>query len=1178
MPAESLTAAFLRLHRRMRCAAVAGGAAWSVAAAAVLVLAACLADWWLHVDDPRHRAAMLAACGLIWGAVLIRNVLIPAFRRYRAVDTALRIEQLQPHWQGALASSVEFLAHDCRPDEGAPQLQRALITRAERRVYAAGLPPLIDTRRLKLATGCALLALLLAGGAALADRASAQLALARLFTPYSAAAWPRRHTLVLLDSAYRPLDPTRPTQPSAAGERLVIYVDDLQAGLPDPVVLHLVEPGGSERRQPLERTTVSDGRGRRREIAVAVLPSTAPRLQVRATGGDDQRMPWHSFRFAPRPQVRRLTVRLAPPDYTRQPPQTVVTTGGDIEALVGTRVRLDAEFARPVTAAEFHHEGLPPESTSLAADGRTFSVEFAVSSAERGVYWFGLVDASGLPSVDPPRYAVHPIVDREPTVALTHPTADTTVTPQAVVPLQVHASDDLGLAYVRLLLSEPPGSAGEIVRPLTLSEPLPREASPATEIAIGELGLEAGRRLMVRAEVADAFDLDGRHVVRSVARTLSIVAPEEKLRELVSRQAAIAQDLERAHDLQSRSLRQTLSLQLQWQTAASFSAEDLDLLRRISHDQTQIAAILHDEQRGTEQQSRFILAELAWNRLSDEATSRRLALLERELSRLRREIAPALVHGLSQAGKQAALADEGASGQLAATLAEVADRQAAAAALLDELAAQFAQWQQHYDLTRRLAEIVAEQELLNEQTRELGRRTLTSQFDRLPAEDRAALARLGQRQAQAAAALEEFRQRLQQAATRTTGEGQTPSGLDPQRALRLLDEEPVLETMRQAAQFITRNAIPQAATAQQGVREALSRLEGMVRASADPEPETLVRRVEAAQAEAESLQRRQEALLDQARTLAQNGAANAAATLPQLQAQQESLAEDAGGWAQRLRRQSIDSSHSAADAARAMQDAAAHLAPDTLPQAATDQQQAVDALLQLRRELAALRRQLEIERTLSEWARVAAMLEVLARRQEHLRDETARLNEEQLTHRRLTRSQLRTLQDLAAAQAQLASDVEQLRQTSGGSAVVSEALAPTVENMHSAADRLSQRLVDEETQRAQTEALDRLRVLRTDLAATSAAAQPQPAPDAAASTDAEPAARWPLAVQLMILMRLQADIARQTEQTIAAVPDGERPDADQQRQLQELADRQLRLAGLLDELLGADGPREESLP
>src|SRR5690606_22439696 len=187
--------------------------------------------------------------------------------------------------------------------------------------------------------------------------------------------------------------------------------------------LQLETPDGEVREQPLERTTIAGNDGLRREIGVVALAVRSPKLRIRAIGGDDDRMPWHTFEFATRPTVRQFRMRLTPPAYTGQPAGQTVSANGDLAALVGTQVRIDAELEMPVHKAEFQPVGLAPTMSSLSDDGRFFSIEFPIPSATGGTYAINLVSRDGLKSRDHTEYRVEGITDREPAVSLTLPDA-----------------------------------------------------------------------------------------------------------------------------------------------------------------------------------------------------------------------------------------------------------------------------------------------------------------------------------------------------------------------------------------------------------------------------------------------------------------------------------------------------------------------------------------------------------------------------------------------------------------------------------------------------------------------------------------------------------------------------------------------------------------------------------
>ncbi|MFO1092098.1 MAG: DUF4175 family protein [Planctomycetaceae bacterium] len=1173
-PTGTLDAAFRSLHGRMRRVAALTGVGWCLAAGLLLLLLVGGIDWRWHVDDPLGRSLLISAGAGLWGLLVVCLVIVPVLRRPRAADTAMAIERLRPHWRGALVASVEFSAANCPPAAGAPQLQQALIARTQKQLNAVDLETLVRTRELRWAGAAAVLAALLVSGVVVADPASAGIALARLTSPRTGPSWPRQHTLVLFDTAFQELEPGRVMPPAALGERLLIYVDEEHGDLPEELTLHIATAGGGRKSQPLEVTTILDRRGHQRPIGVAVLPSDARRIHVRATGGDDTRMPWHTFEFARRPAVSRFKILLTPPAYTQQEPQEIVATSGDIRALVGSQVRLEAQLDAAVSQAEFQQSGLPPVNTQLSADGRSASIDFPVSADSGGMFAIQLLSRDGLRNDDPPRYRVEGIADREPTVALTQPATDLTVTPEAVVPVRVESGDDIGLVSVALSMSQPPGSAGEQLRPLSLAQLLARKSQIETEVSVAELGLAPGRVLLLRAEAADAYNLDGRHVVRSVPRALSIVTPEEKQREMAIRQGGIAHWLESAGERQLHALEQTRALQLQFQGTERLSASNVDALRRLAHEQAQLAEELNDAERGGRRQARAILEELAWNRVRDDESVARLTSLDAALERLQDEVEPALQQALSRVVHDAAQPGV-SSTAVGAALVDVERSQSAANELLDVQAAQFAEWRRQHDLTRSLAEIAAAQLRINEETREVGRRTLTTALAELGAEDREALGRLGKRQAQTAEHLRIFENRLKQLQkpdTDSPESGESLSELDVQQALELLADGAVAAKMQRAAQLVAANSIAESAQAQQTIAQELEQLQQAVRGMADPAPETLTKQVASAESEAEALQQRQSQLRDAAERLA--AVQDRAAGVNELRQQQQALAEETAQWAQRLRRQRFPEPAASADAAGGrMRDAQGRLLDDELAAALAEQDQAVKELKQARTALAGLRRQLESEQTVSAWSRFASQVDAFAERQSQLLRETVRLGAEQQRKGSLSRAQLRSLLSDTKAQQQLAEDLRQVHDDPAGNPVIRESLAPTIEQMRAAAARLAERQVDDSTRALQQAAFDQLRALHDDMKVPSASTSDEPG---AADASQEPVvhADWPLAAQLNVLIRLQDEIGKRATALRVVIGPSGTPDDGQRHELTDLAARQARVAGLLEQLVSTDAVLE----
>ena len=1165
--APSLAELLCAIGRRLRLLVVCRGAALTLAAVTLLVVMSCAADWWFRFDAPWVRAMLGVSIVVGGGWLAWRLVLRPWLGACDPVDVALEIERLRPEWRDALASSVEFSAAEFGSRQGAPALQRQAAARTQMRWSATDPQSIIDERPYRLAVAVAGGACLLALAAAVSDQGRAAVALRRLASPYASPDWPQQHNLALLDHEFQPL--AGPEQPLhfAAGAPATMYVDDATAGLPEDVTLHLAPGDGPARAVPLKAVSITDSAGRPRTVCLALLPADLEGYRFRVTGGDDGSMPWYRVTFSPQPDVREQQVTLQPPSYLDRPELSRAFDRGTLEEIVGTHVRLDAAANVPLLSAVFRRDGRPPQELPLSPDGLKFSVEFDITDAVRFSYWFDLTDRHGLRNDAPRRSEVRGVEDSAPVVTIERPAADLTATPTAEVPLRIVARDDVVVTQARLMLSDPPGSVGE--RSIPLTTPPGPHAEVETALPVADLGLAPGRQLTLRAEAEDAFDLGPRHVGRSSSRQLTIVTPEEKRQELLARQTGLVQGLERAGGLQSRSLQQTRELRLQWQAARSLRPEDVDLLKRVAHDQSRIVADLRDEQRGVAPRARAILEEFHWNRIDDPAAEQRLQRLLSEVSRLHADVFPVSERALERARKQIETeAAGGAPGEVASLLTAAAASQTEAADTLDALLVLFADWQRQYDLNRRADEIVSSQEQIHTATAAVGRRTLTRRIADLTRQDQADLARLGERQTQLSGTVQRLAGDIERLLAEDEVQGQGLSASDLRDALDVLRDGSVAEQMRRAGEWIADNKIGETLRAQQEVRQSLAELEQVLRGLGALDPETLLKKVREAEQEVETLRQQQADAWQQTRSIGGDRPPEDAGRLEALQRRQRELAGQTDDSARRLRRvQFHRPAGSASQAADAMHRAAELLQDEAGPAPLAAQQEALDRLHETQRELAGLRRQLEVSRSAARLVELVALARTLADRQQALRDEAARLDAQQQERGSLSRSQLATLRQLAESQAQLVRDVEPLQQSVADAPVLHAVLAMAAADMQLAALRLAERHVDAATQAAQGDAVRRLRELHDVLVAAREGATSADSAPSTANRQDQPATDLTLVAQVRLIARMQSDLSRRTASLTELTRGAPELSAEQRMELAQLADEQLRLTELLAGLL-----------
>jgi len=270
-----------------------------------------------------------------------------------------------------------------------------------------------------------------------------------------------------------------------------------------------------------------------------------------------------------------------------------------------------------------------------------------------------------------------------------------------------------------------------------------------------------------------------------------------------------------------------------------------------------------------------------------------------------------------------------------------------------------------------------------------------------------------------------------------------------------------------------------------------------------------------------------------------------------------------------LERLRQESARTAQRAAQRMQQAARQLDED--PDAAlTEQQQAIEDLEQLRNEIAEERNEAAERLAFELLEKIGDELKSMIAREQTVIDETARLQQLREERGSLTRAQLRSLRDLAEAQAGLHKETEALVARLEPAPVFAVALRGAGRQMKFAAERLDERDTGAETQKRETAARQRLVDLIAALEARPKPPEenaPPPEPPAGEPPmpppmpNGPPGDRIPPLAELRMLRTLQADLLRRTEELDARAAAGELTPADQ-RELEELAVEQEELADL----------------
>ena len=805
-----------RLGRRARILLVARAVTIGLASmvAAITMLAAV--DWIVRFPGWLRLVVLVVGAAAIFGS--LRRLLGPALAfRPTAIDLALRIERSEPSMEGRLASGVEFAANGL--DHASPFARRTVEDVVSRVAGVSVLGALRPSRPLaSMAPAAAGLAVAFALALAFPEMSS--IAVRRVLLPLGAAAWPARTAVEPLmgESLYRPKGEAlvlaaRLTRGDGEDARVVARVRSRRGdtfGATEDLVLTRQPDGRYER--------VLEGDPLRDAIEISFVAS-------------DSESPTATIDFFPRPAIATSQLRAIPPAYATgaiEPIERDLGDGTDERAslreplLAGTAITLDLELDRPLKAPEGQADAwipwrlgdAPVVATRTSDSPERWSLAWTAGApAIPETLELGLVDALGITNGETIRFRIPFFRDQPPVATVLEPATDESVLPTALIDLAIEGSDDVGLAFLGSVTRRTPieGGDGEIVRD-TGTEDSGRRTRRDETLDLAEIGAKAGDTIVIRAVAEDGFEntiadpsagFEGEVGVRhprieSAPRTLRVIPEAELSRQLRAqlsslRRAAIRLDAQQA-ELAAASANDRFDAaaersQAQVSERLGAARESLDGIGKRS-ERNRLA---DDELAATLDQARDLVEAAA--RSSQEASA---AMEERR--------AAAGAEAAKSAAERANAAQESVRAELE-DLVRLLDR--------DEDA-----WAMGRDLER-LRETLGE---MQQQTQELGRRTVGQSAENLPPQERTELERLTDRQREAAASSRELIDQM-----RNRADGLQRTDRNRAQAMRNAAEKGeqgrVSQKLEQAASESAENRLQQAGQAQQQAAETLDEMQ-----------------------------------------------------------------------------------------------------------------------------------------------------------------------------------------------------------------------------------------------------------------------------------------------------------------------------------------------------------------
>lgn len=1174
-----------RIQRLVLGTALARVFAWTVLAALVVGLA----DYLLRFQDPgvRFICSLVVLATALWTGA--RHI-FPAWRnRLSETTVAQHVERLYPELEGGVASAIEFLGQEEEdPLVGSAALRRSVIASTTAAAQQRDFSKVVNPRPFRRVLGTASVLALLIALLVVVDARAVWTATIRLSQPFGHRDWPRKNDL-----------------------QWGAWPDRIARGAPFDI--QLLDRNG---RPPAEVTIqfrYADAEGETTEVETRRFSETAegPRVLVRkesvrrsfafrATGGDDDTMPWRHVEVVDPPRVDSPVITLYPPLYSGLAPYR---SGPNIRALAGTHVGIQARSNKPLRAASLVTNSGREIPAALSEQGTEFAISKEQMTIESsGDYWFRLEDREGIGSLGAERWNILSIPDAKPNVAIEYPHSDIHVTNQAKLPLRVVTKDDLAIRRVDLVIRSEERRGREKEQRITLWDgpPQARPQNAASSTAPGEcldrrtdfhlwdlrlLALEPGDEIQLTAVASDYLSQE----TQSTPRRIIIITPTSFQARIAKRQEAILARL--AQILQWQREAQTLTRDVQTELPQSGKPQrtSLDKLQSAEIHQRQIDEAFEDADEGVAAQIESILFDLSVNQARNTQAEEALQQLLSQTSKLgagllpvvRTDLATVLksLRALSTAAESASAESKTALADTAQRLESIAAGQDQVISTLKQLLGEFEGWADRRQLLLELAHIQEQQQQLFRATTDLAVDKLSGLAEGINSQSNARRAALSLRQREVARRYDAF-EFLMQSLGRRMQEDPLSTESAVHRALDKSSQLGIAARMREASRLIDRNQSGVASDLQKQASVDLQMvLDTLTGRQQDTDLE-LVKRLKAAEQQLLRLRQQQQGL--------QEKLALSASSSPQ-----QDSPEEIGGQRQslqRLRRRQKDLQHQLQNFADQLRMLKADRSARQVAKAADDTGESHDALdrqntqASLHHAEDAGRRLADAQRRLAETTRkaeseLAQLASVkledevrgLLGRQRAVIEDTRRLDGLRNAEGRFSVAQQTSVRETAYQQKVLGQDAAQLTDTLPVAPVFQLALREYGSDALRASGLLGKFETGLPAQNVQSEAAERLRLLVTALSEKNQSTldiEQDGAPSGGSTGAGGGPPKTPSygLAELKLLAALQSEINRRTRALEDEAVKSSIHDTDFASQRERLRQEQVRLAEITAQL------------
>lgn len=466
---------------------------------------AFLADYQYDLASTTRLIVLASLVALTTLAFLVW-IVVPLCRRIGWAELAAMADKANPQWEDALTSAVELFDPD-HPNsfQGSPVMRELLLKQTRQRMVELDLEKVVSSRKAWSSVRWGLAAcLMLAIPVFVAPSAYRQL-WQRFLMPWgnwgTAGAWN-----IVVENGDRIV---------ARGSDVELLATAEKAGQTEPPKSLMLEwrdsSGTTDRRaMPFDEA---------RKSFVALVPHVMRDFDFRIVV-ERQKTRDYKVQVVEPPVVTKVRLDVEPPAYAGWPAQSLDGAIGAIKVFEKSRLKFSLEFNKPVETAQlvWRQHGNAHQKLELAASKQTATLEFSADPNVTGPFFFALEDIHKLPNNDIVPRELVVVTDEAPKLSVKGDHS-TEARPDDVVPIDVSASDDIGLGTMELHLTVEEKPRQPVVVETVRGQ---KNFQHHFTLDLSQLNVEHGQWMYYRVRITDERPEPGPHEVWSDPRVLRI--------------------------------------------------------------------------------------------------------------------------------------------------------------------------------------------------------------------------------------------------------------------------------------------------------------------------------------------------------------------------------------------------------------------------------------------------------------------------------------------------------------------------------------------------------------------------------------------------------------------------------------------------------------------------------